>query len=103
MEVLPLPQPVAAVARVDPAALAVMAVTVLVPLLPAAAAAAAREDRRLLLAQREQLLLAAPVVQGELQALGALEVRQLQAPLPVLMEAAAVVGLVLLHPTDLAL
>jgi len=40
----------AVAARVDPAALAVMAVTVSVPVLPAAVVAAARVDRRLLLA-----------------------------------------------------
>ena len=75
-------------------ALEKMAATVLVPLIPAKAAAAARVDRHPLLVQREHLPLAVMAAQGELQALVALEPRQLQAPLPVLMAVAVAVVLV---------
>jgi len=86
---------VAAVARVDPAALAVMAVTVLVPVLPALVAAAARVVRPLLLAQQEHLPLAVLVAQGGLQALEVPEVQFLY-PLPsVQTAAAAAAGLIL--------
>jgi hypothetical protein len=56
----------AVAARVDPAALAKMAVTAFLPLTPVKAAAAARVDRLPLLAQLEHLLLAALVAQEEL-------------------------------------
>ena len=73
LEAVTLTVELVAVARVDPAALAKMAATVLLPLVPAAAAAAVPVDQRLLLAQTEQPALAVLVVQGGLQALGVLE------------------------------
>jgi len=66
----------------------------LVPLAQALEAAAARVDRRLLLVRREHLLLAALVVQGELQALGVPEVQFLYLLPPVLAAAAVVEGLI---------
>jgi hypothetical protein len=63
----------AAEARVDPAALAKMAVTAFLPLAPVKAAAAARVDQHPLLVQREHLPLAALAAQEGLQVLGVLE------------------------------
>ena len=88
-------------ARVDPEALAVMAAMVLVPLLPAMEEAAARVDRHLLLVPQEHLPLAVLAGQGELQALGVPEPRQLQAPPQVLTAAVAAAGLVLFHLTKM--
>ena len=101
MEAALLPQLAVAVARVDPEALVVMAVTVLVPVVPAVAAAAARVDRHPPLAQREHLPLAVLAVQGGLQALVVLEPRQLQAPPKALTAAVAALDLVVLHHTGL--
>jgi hypothetical protein len=92
----------AAVVQVDPAVLAVMAETGLVPLVPALEVAEARVDRHPPLAQREHLPLAALAVRGELQALGVLELHRLYPPLPVLVAAVAAERLVLLRPTTVA-
>ena len=90
--------PPAAVARVDPAALAVMAATVLLPLIPAVEAVAARVDRRLPLVRQEQFPLAVLAGQGELWALGALEAQQAPKLASASKAAAVAAGLVLYPP-----
>ena len=67
----------AAAARVDPVALAVMAVLAFLPILLAVAVAVAQVDRHPLLVQQEQPPLAVLVVRGELQALGVLGLHRL--------------------------
>ena len=93
----------AAAARVDPAVRAVMAVTAMATLAAVKAAAAARVDRRLLLAQREQAPLVVMAAQGGLQALGVLELHQVQLLPQVQTAAVVVVGMVLLYPTAVVL
>lgn len=85
----------------DPAALAKMVVTIIAALQAPAAAAAARADRRLPLVRQEQFPLAVLAAQGELQALGVLELQRVHLQPLALTAAAAAVGLVpLLTPSE---